>query len=98
MAIKLDPVIHVVSRLRIMTVLSKIGTQEQLSFEKLRTMLGMTSGNLSVHLTKLEDAGYVTMFKTFERRKPVTYVSVTSQGQAAFQLYLTNLKELLGED
>ncbi|KFF30783.1 transcriptional regulator [Bifidobacterium bombi] len=98
MSTELNPVIHVESRLRIMTVLSRLGTQEELSFEKLRTMLDMTPGNLSAHLNKLEQAGYVAISKTFESRKPVTYVRVTPEGEAVFQTYLKNLKELLGQN
>jgi DNA-binding MarR family transcriptional regulator len=92
----LDPIIHTTSRLRIMTTLSTIGPKDSLSFEKLRALLDMTAGNLSVHLTKLEDAGYISIEKTFEGRKPATYVAMTTKGRAAFEQYLANLKALLG--
>ena len=93
---ELDPVIHAASRLRIMTALAAIGKDSSLSFAKLSELLGMTPGNLSVHLTKLEKAGYVAIEKTWEGRKPATVVAMTVQGQEAFDRYLAALRKLLG--
>ncbi len=93
---ELDPVIHAASRLRIMTALAAIGKDSSLSFAKLSELLDMTPGNLSVHLTKLEKAGYVAIEKTFEGRKPATFVAMTAQGQEAFDRYLAALRKLLG--
>lgn len=93
---ELDPVIHAASRLRIMTALAAIGKDSSLSFAKLSELLDMTPGNLSVHLTKLEKAGYVAIEKTFEGRKPATFVAMTMQGQEAFDRYLAALRKLLG--
>ena len=56
----------------------------------------MTAGNLSTHLRKLEDAGYVGVTKAHSGRTPVTYVSLTRTGRRAFEDYLTTLRELLG--
>ncbi|KAB8287735.1 winged helix-turn-helix domain-containing protein [Bifidobacterium avesanii] len=92
---ELDPLIHATSRLRIMTTLASIDDGASLSFAKLSDLLGMTAGNLSVHLTKLEQAGYVTIEKTFEGRKPATYAAITPAGRKAFDGYLAALKALL---
>lgn len=92
---QLNPVIHAPSRLRIMTTLTSLDDDESISFSKLKQLLNMTNGNLSVHLTKLEEAGYVSIDKTFEGRKPVTYVSVTAEGRDAFATYLHDLQVLL---
>lgn len=95
MSIQLNPIIHAPSRLRIMTTLTSLNDDESLSFSKLKQLLNMTNGNLSVHLTKLEEAGYVSIDKTFEGRKPATYVSATSAGRNAFATYLHDLQILL---
>lgn len=92
---ELDPVIHATSRLRIMTTLASVDEGAALSFPRLSEWLGITAGNLSVHLTKLEHAGYVSIEKTFEGRKPVTYAAMTPEGHTAFRSYLDALQRLL---
>ena len=57
----------------------------------------MTAGNLSTHLGKLEDAGYVELDKAYQQRTPVTWVSLTATGRSAFARYTTDLKSLLAE-
>jgi DNA-binding MarR family transcriptional regulator len=94
----LDPVIHAATRLRIVAALNALGQGDKLAFNALREALDLTVGNLSVHLTKLETAGYVAIDKTFVGRKPATYVALTAQGRAAFEQYLKDLKELLGDN
>jgi len=93
----LDPVIHATTRLRIMTALDALGRADKMSFNALAGALGLTPGNLSVHLSKLEIAGYVAVDKTFQGRKPATYVAMTTRGRAAFEQYLADLKALLGD-
>jgi len=95
MADDLDPVIHTTSRLRIMTTLATLPAGDSISFSKLQSVLDMTVGNLSVHLTKLEQAGYVTIEKTYQGRKPATFVHLTAEGRAGFDRYLANLRALL---
>ncbi|RBP98148.1 MarR family transcriptional regulator [Bifidobacterium aemilianum] len=95
MSSELDPIIHATSRLRIMTVLSRVGQGEEISFERLRQLLNMTPGNLSVHLSKLEGARYLKQSKTFEGRKPITYITLSAKGAAAYQEYLEQLTRLL---
>lgn len=95
MADNLNPVIHPASRLRIMTMLVAAGEGVAVPFAHLAEQLAMTPGNLSVHLTKLETAGYVRIDKTFKGRKPATYAVLTHDGSRAFSRYLTALKALL---
>lgn len=94
----LDPVIHAEARLRVITVLNTLGESNRVSFPKLRKMLDMTAGNLSTHLRKLEDAGYVGQRKSIEGRTPATYVSITPQGRVAFLEYRKALMSLLDND
>lgn len=93
---ELDPVIHAESRLRTITVLNQVGERDKIAFTKLRKILEMTAGNLSTHLRKLEEAGYIEVTKTIEGRTPATYVGITPQGRAAYAAYRAALKELLG--
>jgi DNA-binding MarR family transcriptional regulator len=93
----LDPVIHAEARLRITAALAAVRSGDQISFPRLQKLLDMTSGNLSTHLRKLEDAGYVESTKTFEGRTPATYLALTPTGRAAFDTYTRTLRSLLGE-
>ena len=79
-----------------MTVaLAALEDGDSISFPRLQDLLGMTAGNLSTHLRKLEDAEYVEITKTHQRRTPVTYVSLTRRGRLAFEDYTAALKSLL---
>ncbi len=93
---ELDPVIHAQARLRITAALATLGMGEELSFPRLQQLLDMTAGNLSTHLRKLEDAGYVEMTKAHEGRTPITYLALTRSGRRAFEDYTDGLKALLG--
>lgn len=93
---ELDPVIHAQARLRIMATLVELDEGDELHFPRLRSLLGMTAGNLSTHLSKLEAAGYVRQAKSFSGRTPATYLSLTPEGRLAFRRYLDNLNALLG--
>lgn len=88
---RLDDVIHGRMRLGIMAALSGV---EALEFNTLKTRLGATDGNLSVHLRKLEEAGFVEVAKTIEGRKPVTRARMTPVGRRAFIDYLDVLSGL----
>ncbi|WP_323959392.1 ArsR family transcriptional regulator [Arthrobacter sp. JZ12] len=92
---ELDPVIHAESRLRAITTLNEVGERNRIAFTKLQKILEMTAGNLSTHLRKLEDAGYVTVTKTIEGRTPTTYVAITREGSTAYAAYRKALHELL---
>jgi DNA-binding MarR family transcriptional regulator len=91
----LDPVIHAQARLRVVAALSTLGPGDQISFPRLQEILGMTAGNLSVHLRKLEDAGYVEITKTHRGRTPVTLVALTNRGRVAFEEYTASVRALL---
>ena len=88
----LDEVIHGRVRLGVMAFLS---SAEAAEFGQLRERLQLTDGNLSVHLRKLEDAGYVAIEKRFVGRKPNTRVSLTAAGRAAFVAYLDAIGRLV---
>jgi len=91
----LDPVIHAQARLRVTATLAALAPDDQITFRRLRELLDMTAGNLSTHLRKLEDAGYVQIAKAFSRRTPVTRIALTAPGRAAFERYATSLQSLL---
>jgi len=92
---ELDAVIHAPARLRVVATLAALPEGDELSFPKLRKLLDMTAGNLSTHLRKLEDAGYVRVTKTHEGRTPATYLALTARGRMAFEDYTTALNTLL---
>lgn len=75
----LDRLIHEPGRLAILTVLSSVKAAD---FVFLQRTTGLTKGNLSSHLTKLEDAGLVNIEKRFVRKKPNTNVALTPEGRA----------------
>jgi DNA-binding MarR family transcriptional regulator len=93
---ELDPVIHAQGRLRIMSTLATLDPGESITFPRLLELLGMTPGNLSTHLRKLEDADYVLVAKAHQGRTPVTYLELTKSGRRAFEDYTEALRALLG--
>lgn len=88
----LDEVIHQKARLGIMSTLMALGEAD---FKLLRDTLDLTDGNLSTHLTLLEDRGYVTIRKEFRGRRPHTSAAPTDSGRAAFQEYLATLERII---
>lgn len=90
---KIDDVIHGRMRLGIMVYLADVETAE---FTELKTVLEATQGNLSVHLKKLEEAGYVSIDKSFRDNKPLTQISITPTGRRAFAAYLEAIGNLIG--
>lgn len=89
---RIDEVIHGRIRLGIMAYLSGA---EAADFNTLKARLQTTDGNLSVHLRKLEEAGFVAVTKSFVGRKPLTEASLTEKGRAAFVAYLDAMAGLL---
>ena len=89
---RLDDASHGRLRLGIMAYLMDV---EAADFTELKTVLDATQGNLSVHLRKLEEAGYVEIVKSFQGRKPLTRVHVTPTGRKAFADYLDALAGLV---
>ena len=90
---RIDDVIHGRMRLGIMVYLADAETAD---FTELKTVLEATQGNLSVHLKKLEEAGYVAIAKSFVNNKPLTRVSITPAGRRAFATYLDAIAGLIG--
>lgn len=90
---KIDEVIHGRMRLGIMVYLADADAAD---FTELKTVLEATQGNLSVHLKKLEEAGYVAIEKSFVNNKPLTRVAITSDGRKAFAAYLDAIGKLIG--
>ncbi|MFC1985878.1 winged helix-turn-helix domain-containing protein [Chloroflexota bacterium] len=88
----IDRFIHEPSRLNIMAHLYVV---ESADFLFLIRQTGMTWGNLSVHVSKLETAGYVQVKKEFLGKKPHTSVSLTNSGRGAFDEYRKNMKQTL---
>ena len=89
---KIDKVIHERARLAIMSLVAASGEE---AFTDLKRHLGMTDGNLSVHLKILEGAGYVTIEKSFVERKPRTSIAMTKKGRAAFKAYVDVLEKIV---
>jgi len=88
----IDRLIHEPSRFIIMAYLYVV---ESADFLFLVRQTGMTWGNLSVHLSKLEDAGYVIIEKEFLGKKPHTILRLTDTGRSAFNEYRRNMKQVL---
>jgi DNA-binding MarR family transcriptional regulator len=95
---QLDPVIHAQARLRVTATLATLCDGDRITFPRLQELLDMTAGNLSTHLRKLEEAGYVEITKVHERRTPVTYAQLTRTGRRAFEDYTAALRGLLGSN
>lgn len=93
----LDETIHQPTRLRIMTLLVSVLAADRLAYGFIQQNLGLTGGNLTIHLRKLEDAGYVYTAKEFLGLKPRTWVEATSEGRRAFAEYLGSLERALNK-
>ena len=88
----IDRLIHEPARLLIMTTLFVV---EEADFTFLMNQTGLTWGNLSSHITKLEAAEYVRIKKTFVQKKPQSIASLTDVGRSAFMDYRQSMKDLL---
>lgn len=87
----LDRTIHEPARLRIVTILSGVDVAD---FNFLLDTLGLTKGNLSSHIDKLEKAGYVEVIKSFKGKIPHTQFRLTSDGRSALEEYWTGLDQI----
>lgn len=88
----LDDLLQHRSRLGACVLLS---TSDALTFSRLRTLLDETDGNLGAQLRKLEDAGYVSVSKRFEERKPQSWYALTANGRKALKGHLQAMEALL---
>jgi len=92
--VNIDQVIHAPARLMVLTYLYVV---ESADYVFLMRLTGLTWGNLSTHLTKLEEAGYITIKKEFKGRKPHTTLSLTKHGRAAFKEYKKSMQQVLDD-
>jgi DNA-binding MarR family transcriptional regulator len=88
----LDRLIH--ERVRL-GIISALAVNDALTFNELKTLLGATDGNLSVHARKLEDADYVACVKSFEGRLPRTQYRITAAGRRALDRYLNHMEAII---
>ena len=91
---KIDRLIHEPSRLMILACLYVV---ESGDFTFLMRLTGLTWGNLSAHMSKLEVAGYIEVEKEFVGKKPHTMLHLTDEGRAAFREYRQSMKQVLDE-
>jgi len=88
----IDPVIH--ERVRL-AIVSALAVAAEMSFNELKSTLGLSDGNLSAHATSLQQAGYIEIAKTFKGRRPHTTMRLTPVGKAAFHSYVATLRKII---
>ena len=90
--LQLDRVIHEKGRLAIVSMLA---ASPELSFTDLRDSLAMTDGNLTTHIRTLQQAGYVSVTKSFQNNRPLTTCALTAAGRKAFSQYINLLETII---
>jgi DNA-binding transcriptional ArsR family regulator len=90
----IDRLVHEPARLLVLALLYVV---ESADFTFLMSQTGLTWGNLSSHLSKLEDGGYVEIEKEFKGKKPHTMLHLTDEGRAAFREYRRSMKQVLDD-
>ena len=90
--LQLDRVIHEKGRLAIMSMLA---ASPELSFTEMRDALNMTDGNLTTHIRTLQEAGYLSITKSFQNNRPLTTCSLTAAGKKAFTSYINLLERIV---
>ncbi len=85
----LDPLLHSQLRLSIMSLLISV---KEADFTFLKEKTGATAGNISVQITKLAEADYITVKKTFKDNYPLTSCSITKKGIKAFESYVDSIQ------
>ena len=91
---EIDRVVHEPARLMLMAVLYVIDSAD---FTFLMNLTGISWGNLSAHMSKLEETGYLEVEKSFKGKRPNTMLHLTPEGRAAFQAYRRKMKQLLDD-
>lgn len=91
---EIDRIVHEPARLKIMAYLYVVDSAD---FVFLLSHTGLTWGNLSSHMSKLEDAGYIEVKKDFRDKRPHTMLTLTDKGRSAFEVYRQNMLELMGD-
>ena len=89
---ELDPILHAQLRLAIMSLLIK---EQEAEFTSLKEKTNATSGNLSVQLSKLKEAGYIHIIKEFHNNYPRTICKITNKGITAFEKYIEALQSYM---
>jgi DNA-binding MarR family transcriptional regulator len=92
--VEIDRMVHEPARLAIMALLYVI---ESADFTFLMNQTGLSWGNLSTHMSKLEEAGYIDVEKSFKGRRPNTNLHLTTAGRSAFREYRRKLKQILDD-
>ncbi len=92
---ELDPLLHSQLRLAVMSILISV---DEADFVYLKESTGATSGNLSIQIEKLKDAGYIGVVKTFKGKMPCTICSITKKGISAFDEYVRTLQQYINKD
>ncbi len=90
--VEIDRIVHEPARLKVLAYLSLV---EGADFTFLVSRIGLTMGNLSAHISKLEETGYVLVAKDFVDNRPRTLLSITEQGKKAFDNYRNTMLKLL---
>ena len=93
--LQIDRVIHEKGRLAIMSMLA---ASPELSFTELRDTLGMTDGNITTHIRTLQEAGYLSVTKSFQNNRPLTTCSLTVAGRKAFTQYINLLERIVRQN
>ena len=93
--LNLDRVIHEKGRLAIMSLLA---ASPELAFTELRDTLDMTDGNLTTHIRTLQEAGYVSVAKSYQNNRPLTTCSLTATGRKAFTEYINLLEQIVRQN
>jgi len=91
---EIDRLIHEPARFQVMALLYVI---ESADFTFIMNQLGLTWGNLSAHIMKLEEGGYLTVEKGFKGKRPQTMLSLTQDGRRAFQTYRQTMQKMFDE-
>ena len=93
--LQIDRVIHEKGRLAIMSMLA---ASPELSFTELRDALGMTDGNITTHIRTLQEAGYISVTKSFQNNRPLTTCALTAAGRKAFAHYINLLERIIRQN
>jgi len=90
----IDRLIHEPGRLMLMALLYVVASAD---FTFLMNQTGLSWGNLSTHMSKLEEAGYIEVEKAFKGKRPNTMLRLTEQGRKAFKTYRHSMKQILDD-
>ncbi|MCB0717798.1 MAG: transcriptional regulator [Bacteroidetes bacterium] len=90
--VELDRLVHEPARHLLLAHLSVV---EEADFTYLLNATGLSSGNISSHMAKLEEAGYVAVRKGFSGKRPLTTFSLTKKGRGAFDNYRRNMRQIV---